>query len=118
MSSAEVVVSLSPRLISSEKRGEDADASLRPQTYGQDLAAAGREFEELAEGEARKQRADQDRANRGRGEALARAAAAPEEKAADANGRFDLQQGVQSVAQAGDVGELFGDEDEAPPGES
>jgi hypothetical protein len=89
-------------------------ASLRPQTYGQDLAAAGREFEELAEGEARKQRADQDRANRGRGEALARAAAAPEEKAADANGRFDLQQGVQSVAQAGDVGELFQYEIDTP----
>lgn len=80
-------------------------ASLRPQTYGQDLAKAEGEFLKKA-----------DRSNRGRelaekslGLAQARrAAGAPmaDAKAEQAD-KWNFQQGVQSAAAAAEVGELF-----------
>lgn len=84
-------------------------ASLRPQTYGQDLAEKEAEFRQLdrdaapAEGQRDALRAR--RAAKAPAEALARGAVSEEAKAAMAG--LDLAQGVQSVAQAGDVGELF-----------
>ncbi len=84
-------------------------ASLRPQTYGQDL----READEQLDGRAEK-------AARERRQALAKADA-PQAPGASAEGAafgggagragadraIDLQRGVRSVAEAGDVGELF-----------
>jgi hypothetical protein len=93
-------------------------ASLRPRTYDQDLAKAEQEFRKMAEGG--------EDSNRQR-ESLARRPAAPPRSGAPAAaagalggagfGRgyladekalgINLQQGVQSVAQASDVGEMF-----------
>ncbi|HEX5443081.1 MAG TPA: DUF4139 domain-containing protein [Pirellulales bacterium] len=83
-------------------------ASLRPQVYGQDMAKREEEF--LA----------QQAGAGGRGKALRRRMAAPAApmpasgfafggERADASALYDLdaQRGVQSMAQAGDVGELF-----------
>ena len=98
-------------------------ASLKPQTYDQDLAnkeaefrAAGERSEEklAAKSEApRNARFSMDGAARGRGfgggfggGGLGGGLAAPA-AAAPATQAFDPTQGVQSLAQAGDVGELF-----------
>ena len=98
-------------------------ASLRPQTYGQDLGAKNREFDRLQDaqkGEAGKR--EQQTALRRRQAGLAGVPAAPAALAADeagggggffgrdANGQnatLNLQQGVQSLSQATNVGELF-----------
>ncbi|MEX2140621.1 MAG: hypothetical protein WD894_15265 [Pirellulales bacterium] len=96
-------------------------ASLRPQTYGQDLAAKEAEFaeardqrvlsEKLAAEPARADRARMARAPAafGRGGGIGGAGAAPGLAGDFAAERppMDLQQGVESLAQAGDVGELF-----------
>ncbi len=98
-----------PLYIERPKVEPELFASLRPQTYGQDLAEREQLFRDRA-GELRKQsekagkglggfsapaannaRADYDRA------ASPRSAAAP----------FDPSQGVRSLAQAGEVGQLF-----------
>lgn len=82
-------------------------ASLRPQTYGQDLSEADKQFQRRAE-----------KAERERQLALDAAAAPPAPGAALAGGlgrgampaedrAIDLQRGVRSVAEASDVGELF-----------
>lgn len=89
-------------------------ASLRPQTYNQDLAEREQEFLRKAPTAA---------AAPPQATALARNRGMADEKAAafgrgfmdadrladgrNANGAFNLQQGVQSAAQAGNVGELF-----------
>jgi hypothetical protein len=99
-------------------------ASLRPQTYGQDLAKKEAEFAEAAPeappqpagAMAGRQLARARAGGRGamagggfggagfgRADLADRALAAPESLSADMN----LAQGVQSLAQAGDVGELF-----------
>jgi len=86
-------------------------ASLRPQTYGQDLARADQEFRQAANEKAKEMRDGDKLAKQSEGQFDARranfagagAAAAPGKPAE----RLDLQQGVQSLAQATDVGELF-----------
>jgi hypothetical protein len=96
-------------------------ASLKPQVYGQDLAKEEAEFarrEAAATPPAPEARAGvemlgrkmvrsglaADRAHRG---LALDDAPAPAEDAFAAAGVFDAQQGIKSVAQAGDVGELF-----------
>lgn len=82
-------------------------ASLRPQVYNQDLAAAEGEFQ------ARGERAEAPAAPAEKRKALRDLAEAKQDRAANAvadakyKEELDIQQGVQSVAQAGDVGELF-----------
>lgn len=85
-------------------------ASLRPQTYGQDLSQADADFRRAAEEKLQE-----------RQRAMAKAAAPAGPGAAAGAGGFgrdgfagqaadraiDLQAGVRSVAEAGDVGELF-----------
>lgn len=90
-------------------------ASLRPQTYGQDLANRDAEFRKLAErgreAEGLAEKAAQRRAGVAPADAMLRGGGmgglgvAP--GAAKPAARMDLQQGVQSVAQAADLGELF-----------
>jgi hypothetical protein len=82
-------------------------ASVRPRIYEQDLAKSEAEFRKAAEGHQMREQLAMDRARRSLAGAMpaAPAAAAPEEKAAAK--RFDLQQGVQAAAQAGELGELF-----------
>ena len=88
-------------------------ASLRPQTYGQDLANAEAQFKGMAEKAKEMERADRSGAladskadglyrARQSGAGFAAPAAPPRP-----NAGFDLQQGVQSISQASDVGELF-----------
>jgi len=89
-------------------------ASLRPQTYGQDMAEANAEFKKLAQGKAAPPPAapgfagmDRARANRegeSRQLALAGAAVANKDGKAEA---WNLASGGQSMASATDVGELF-----------
>lgn len=89
-------------------------ASLKPRVYDQDLAEADREFAQA--GERRKQMADEQLA-RNRGFAAPGAPPAADAAYARAAGKADgavyekamksVQQSVQSVAQAGDVGEMF-----------
>jgi len=92
-------------------------ASLRPQTYGQDLAEANKDFEKAAAladangprnaaaaAPGGKYRADEQlRKSDGRGQGGGAGFARP----GDAMDKINLQQGVQSLAQATDVGELF-----------
>ena len=85
-------------------------ASLRPQTYGQDLAEAEEAFRDLAKYDDLKRKSN-----------FAIAPPAPEAKRAQGRAKdrdydpgFDLQRGVQSLAQAGEVGELFQYEIETP----
>ena len=96
-------------------------ASLRPQTYGQDLAAGEREFlkktdqaKQPGRGEGKGAAAYRDGAEKRKAAFAANApgaagaalgAAAGEDR--DQLARFDLQQGVQSLSQATNVGELF-----------
>ncbi len=96
-------------------------ASLRPQTYGQDLAAGEREFlkktdqaKQSGRGEGKGAAAYRDGAEKRKAAFAANApgvagaalgAAAGEDR--DQLARFDLQQGVQSLSQATNVGELF-----------
>lgn len=84
-------------------------ASLRPRTYQQDLAKADEDFrrkagrameKKLGDQLARRRDADKELAERGYGSG--KRALVP---AADAE--WKVQQGVQSVASAGDVGEMF-----------
>jgi hypothetical protein len=96
-------------------------ASLRPQTYGQDLARRDNEFrkrglrEEQAETKGEGKGAGfGGMANREKAAALGLATNAPARrqavdalKEADKDIAFNFQQGVQSAAQAADVGELF-----------
>jgi hypothetical protein len=91
-------------------------ASLRPQTYGQDLAAANREFEQKRDGVADYRKAAADMAPNAKGEgrdglAMARrqaGAAGRELQESDKQlNALQLNRGVQSAAQAGDVGEMF-----------
>src|SRR5690606_1551805 len=85
-------------------------ASLRPQTYGQDLAKQ-REALDKRAGALGARRADAVAKSEMQREAAAAfgvaPAAPPANMAAQGLGRLDLQQGVQSLAQAADVGELF-----------
>ncbi len=92
-------------------------ASLRPQTYGQDLAAKNAEFDRLQDATKRDGKPEQ--------MALRRRAAGPANAAGalrlrppcggrrrpgtteGRNGAFNMQQGVQSLSQATNVGELF-----------
>ncbi len=85
-------------------------ASLRPQTYNQDLAAADADFRRKADGKAEER--DASEANRyfaGPPAAKRNSGLALQEQAKQAaSGKsFDPSQGVQSLAQAADVGELF-----------
>jgi hypothetical protein len=90
-------------------------ASLRPQTYSQDLADAEEQFKRMAEGGRplreleRLEKADADRAANGR---FAGGFGAPKPSAPAPPGKSpaepsDYRQGFQSAAQAADVGELF-----------
>ncbi len=83
-------------------------ASLRPQTYGQDLAEAGELFRKKAAGQnaARDEMAANGRALADRRNRYA-APAAAKPSVRQSGKSLDFQQGVRSVAQAGDVGELF-----------
>lgn len=77
-------------------------ASLRPQKYQQDLAAAEAEFRKQADGANAQPAAPADKLAAGR--ALRR------NRAAEATGRagaLDLRQGVRSLAEATEAGELF-----------
>ncbi len=77
-------------------------ASLRPQTYEQDLAAAEERFRKQADAAAAAPAAPADKLAAGR--ALRR------NRAAEAGGRdeaLDLRQGVRSLAEAAEAGELF-----------
>ena len=98
-------------------------ASLRPQTYGQDLGRREQEFAKLKEAQAdavaglamRKAAPAGEGKGEGRQNAMqerALAAAAPaakrgRDRADEALERGDLRQGMRSVATAGDVGESF-----------
>ena len=87
-------------------------ASLRPQTYQQDLANREAEFRKMAEaGDAAKDRASGRAAASAPAPPAARGLAAGSRARAEDKSeqlsRLNLQQGVQSVAQAEDVGELF-----------
>jgi hypothetical protein len=97
-------------------------ASLRPRTYDQDLAESEQEFREAAGGEMlqRKAAEKQELAGGSRARRAMAADRAPASAAvlqaerghlarniAEARSLFDATQGVQSVAQGGDVGELF-----------
>lgn len=76
-------------------------ASLRPQTYHQDLAKADEDFRRRAAASVEKELADRlARQQRGYGQA------AGKPSAADKKAKWNLEQGVQSVASAGDVGEM------------
>ncbi len=94
-------------------------ASLRPRTYDQDLAAADGEFRKAAE---QAERLSSGSSYSRRAQSSDSGAAPPPAPGAPAfgglggyaaggegkqNEAWNLQQGVQSVAQAGDVGELF-----------
>ncbi len=82
-------------------------ASLRPQTYGQDLARKGMEFAKKAAFNEGKKLAKRRRAGRAN---MVMGAAAPEAPMMDAEAGesgWDLRQGVQSAATAGNVGNLF-----------
>ena len=80
-------------------------ASLRPQTYDQDLARKDKEFRKLAQAGKSESKALAD------GMALVREQAAmaapPMKRAKAAEAKWNLQQGAQSVAKAQDVGEAF-----------
>jgi hypothetical protein len=93
-------------------------ASLRPQVYGQDLVKDAEEFARKAEPAApaikpareelaKRSGLGRDRANRGLalGDGVAKGGVAFDAPAFTAD--LSLQEGVKSVAQAGDVGELF-----------
>ncbi len=92
-------------------------ASLRPQTYGQDLAAKDAEFDRLQEAT---KRDGKEQLRRARGSSVAANAPAAPDFAGQGGGggrqgrqlrgrkrAFDVQQGVQSLSQATNVGELF-----------
>ncbi len=92
-------------------------ASLRPQTYDQDLARRDKEFEKLAElKDLQQQNRQLDRAAAKKPAPAADARARGEGKGGGLGGqpgddsaeaRFNIGQGVQSAAQTADVGELF-----------
>lgn len=92
-------------------------SSLRPRTYDQDLAKADADFRAARRGNALgDQLAEaQEKAARSRSGFAAAPAAPPRpsmnrkkaDEAYDANFQFDPGQGIQSMAAAGDVGELF-----------
>jgi hypothetical protein len=95
-------------------------ASLRPQTYGQDLAAKDAEFDRLQEATKRDGKGEQVQSQLARRRAAGPAAAAPGLAFGQAGGgegqvrqlsekaaAFNMQQGVQSLSQATNVGELF-----------
>ncbi len=90
-------------------------ASLRPQTYGQDLASRDMEFAKLAEKQQNKKlrEALAYRRNRGEGKEEGRSYGYLADKKSPGV-PFDIRQGVQSLAQASDVGELFQYEIESP----
>jgi hypothetical protein len=81
-------------------------ASLRPQQYGQDLAAAEREFAAAGRTDARRKLAQQEMAGRMAAPAPA-AAMVPAEAAADAEGMAAGTASIQSVAQGVALGKLF-----------
>lgn len=86
-------------------------ASLRPQTYGQDLARKGMEFASKSAPRAGEM-AKMSRARRAKRNEMVRGAAAAKPAApmqdAEAGGSgWDLRQGVRSAAEAGNVGNLF-----------
>jgi hypothetical protein len=85
-------------------------ASLRPQTYSQDLAAAEREFAEAGLGgpaQAKRESLARQAAPAAETAARGRYLALDEAKKSDAKALQNMQASVASVAQAGDVGELF-----------
>ena len=94
-------------------------ASLRPQTYGQDLARREMEFAArqppAADGLAMRKAAEGKGENQARARQMDRAAAAAAPAAfggeqaekAKADASWEMRRGVKSVAQAGDVGEMF-----------
>ncbi len=85
-------------------------ASLRPQTYSQDLAAAEREFAEAGLGgpaQAKRESLARQAAPAAETASRERFLAADAAKKSDAKALQNMQASVASVAQAGDVGELF-----------
>jgi hypothetical protein len=87
-------------------------ASLRPQTYGQDMGRASQEFAAIREREeqvaqtARRKSFGEAKDEADGGEKMDRVAALSK-ALPPSSPRMDLRQGVQSVAQAADVGETF-----------
>ncbi|MDZ4821639.1 MAG: hypothetical protein SGJ20_21975, partial [Planctomycetota bacterium] len=82
--------------------------SLGPQTYDQDLAGKDQQFKRMAKSDSPPAaKAPGEFARRGRAMGVAESAAPDASEALAEEPVMDLRQGVQSVAQAGNVGELF-----------